>query len=765
MNDYDFSTLNDKEFENISIDLISRDRNKRFERFKVGKDRGVDGRFFSDEGIEEIVQCKHYLKTGYKGLISSLTKKDGNEKAKVIKLNPEKYIFITSLPLSRIEKQELQTIFEPYIKKESDIYGQEDLNDLLKNNSDIEENHYKLWISSTTVLQRIFNNAIKGRSEFELDDIKDKIKYYVVTKNHNNALKKLEESHILIIAGEPGIGKTTLAEQLSLSYIEKGFEFCVIGNSINEAEAIFERDRKQIFYFDDFLGSNYLEALESHKDSHIMKFIARIQRDKNKRFILTSRTNIFNQGLLLSDTFRNKKINNAEFILNVNTLQKNDKAMILYNHIWHSDLEESYIDEIYKDKRYIDIIEHKNFTPRLIEFLTDIDKVKSSLAVNYWQDIKRNLDNPSEIWKNTFDKQSDGFMRCIVVLTVFNGNSIEENKLKNAYNSYIKLDKLQNSSYASKEFVSTIEVVVKYFLNRTKKGKIIEYSLFNPSIADFVINNHIEKLRLSVLSLETLKSINILENFYRRKEISENLYNETILELYRQLDINQIKSEDNADYTIKLFDLLLKNNLLQVSDKKKIITFYQKIIDSSLIFSLLSEFITHITSLNIVLNDNNNLILHLLKVLLKDLYLEDINSIIGLVKHFNISNKMVQSELNMTIEAYLTIALQERLNDLEVDEFTDDELTYQYDEEGEIIGLYDVYIDTEEYLREYIDEIDIFTGIDINTQTVIYNTDIGQAKDFFIQTFLKKMGFTTSYFPDSYHTINANDDIDNLFER
>lgn len=765
MNDYDFATLNDKEFENIAIDLISRDRNKRFERFKVGKDRGVDGRFFSDEGTEEIIQCKHYLKTGYKGLISSLAKKIGNEKAKVMKLNPEKYIFITSLPLSRIEKQELQTIFEPYIKKESDIYGQEDLNDLLKNNSDIEENHYKLWISSTTVLQRIFNNAIKGRSEFELDDIKDKIKYYVVTKNHNNALKKLEESHILIIAGEPGIGKTTLAEQLSLSYIEKGFEFCVIGNTLNEAEAIFERDKKQIFYFDDFLGSNYLEALESHKDSHIMKFIARIKRDKNKRFILTSRTNIFNQSLLISDTFRNKKINNAEFILNVNTLQKIDKAMILYNHIWHSNLEESYINEIYKDKRYIDIIEHKNFTPRLIEFLTDIDKIKSSLAVNYWQDIKRNLDNPSEIWKNTFDKQSDGFMRCIVVLTVFNGNYIEENKLKNAYNSYIKLAKLQNSSYASKEFVSTIEVVVKYFLNRTKKGKIIEYSLFNPSIADFVINNHIEKLRLSILSLQTLKSINILENFYRRKEISENLYNETILELYRQLDINQIKSEDEADYTIKLFDLLLKNNLLQVSDKKKIITFYQKIIDSSLIFSLLSEFITHITSLNIVLNDNNNLILHLLKVLLNDLYLEDINSIIGLAKHFNISNKMLQSELNITIEAYLTIALQERLNDLEVDEFTDDELTYQYDEEGEIIGLYDVYIDTEEYLREYIDEIDIFTGIDINTQTVIYNTDIGQAKDFFIQTFLKKMGFTTSYFPNSNHTINASDNIDNLFER
>jgi len=45
MNDYNFSTLNDKEFENLTIDLISRDRDKRFERFKVGRDGGIDGRY------------------------------------------------------------------------------------------------------------------------------------------------------------------------------------------------------------------------------------------------------------------------------------------------------------------------------------------------------------------------------------------------------------------------------------------------------------------------------------------------------------------------------------------------------------------------------------------------------------------------------------------------------------------------------------------------------------------------------------------------
>jgi len=227
MIDYDFSTLNDKEFENLSIDLISKDRDKRFERFKAGKDGGIDGRFYYDDGSQEIIQCKHYLKTGFTGLITSLNKKNNgvNEIDKVKKLNPLKYIFITSLPLSAENKKTIKELFDPYIKNDSDIYGQEDLNQILGNHTDIEKKYYKLWLSSTVVLDRIINNAIESRSEFLLEDIRAKVKYYVVTENHQKAINKLEESHIIIIAGEPGIGKTTLAEHLALWCIEKDYKF------------------------------------------------------------------------------------------------------------------------------------------------------------------------------------------------------------------------------------------------------------------------------------------------------------------------------------------------------------------------------------------------------------------------------------------------------------------------------------------------------------------------------------------------------------
>jgi len=66
MTDYTFETLNDKEFEVLTVDLLSKEFNTHIERFKSGRDGGIDGRFFegSVENGVVIIQCKHWLKSG-----------------------------------------------------------------------------------------------------------------------------------------------------------------------------------------------------------------------------------------------------------------------------------------------------------------------------------------------------------------------------------------------------------------------------------------------------------------------------------------------------------------------------------------------------------------------------------------------------------------------------------------------------------------------------------------------------------------------------
>ncbi|WP_419671762.1 hypothetical protein [Aliarcobacter butzleri] len=201
--------------------------------------------------------------------------------------------------------------------------------------------------------------------------MQEKLKIYVQNESYNNAIDILNQNNYCIISGVPGIGKTTLADILSFQYIQQQFEFLFISNNISEAWELLKTDTKQLFYFDDFLGRNFLEdRLEKNEDESLISFIEFVKKDKSKKFILTTREYILNQA---KDTY--KKLDNgdlelAKCTLDLGNYTKLIKAKIFYNHLFYSDLNFEYIDALLKDKTYQTIIEHRNYNPRLIEFIT-----------------------------------------------------------------------------------------------------------------------------------------------------------------------------------------------------------------------------------------------------------------------------------------------------------------------------------------------------------------------------------------------------------
>jgi len=520
MTDYDFKSLNDKEFEILCADLLGEVQGRRFERFKAGKDAGVDGRYFTDQGKEVVLQCKHWSNTPLKQLIRTL---NNTEKPKLDKLNPHRYLLAVSNPLSRANKKAIQHALSPYVLSESDIYGKEDLNDLLKDKAHIEQRHYKLWLHSSSVLVHTLNNAIMGRSAFSLEEIIRSSSRYVVTANHKAALNLLERLGIAIITGEPGVGKTTLADHLCLHYVAEGFTYLKITDDIREAESLFDRESRQIIYFDDFLGRNYLEALKGHEGNQITQFIRRIAANKNKRFVLTSRSTILNQGKFLIDAFEHSNIQKNEYELRIQSLTELDKAQILYNHIWHSDLENEYIEQLYFDRRYRKIIAHKNFNPRLISYITDMTRLETYTADSYWNYIISSLKNPAQVWENPFNAQQDDFSRIIILLVVLNGSAIGENILAEAYHRYLALPE-NHHLQGRREFQSNIRLLTGSFLNRiiSSQGPSM-IDLFNPSIGDYVLQRYatdIFTLRLVFQCLRTLRSLTTLRSLSINKYLT-----------------------------------------------------------------------------------------------------------------------------------------------------------------------------------------------------------------------------------------------------
>jgi len=103
MPDYDFKTLSPIDFEILIRDLLQKELKISLESFKAGRDEGIDLRFCADNSNHLIVQCKHYAESGFKQLLRDLKKELG----KVKKLNPKRYVFVTSVGLSPGNKDKI----------------------------------------------------------------------------------------------------------------------------------------------------------------------------------------------------------------------------------------------------------------------------------------------------------------------------------------------------------------------------------------------------------------------------------------------------------------------------------------------------------------------------------------------------------------------------------------------------------------------------------------------------------------------------------
>jgi UDP-N-acetylmuramate-alanine ligase len=173
-------------------------------------------------------------------------------------LQPEQYVLVTSLPLSPADKAKIIVALEPYLRATEDVIGAEDLNNLLRKYRDVESQHFKLWMSSTNVLQRVLHNATRVQTDFDLERIRRAMPLYVQITNYSRALQIIERHKVIIISGVPGIGKSTLADMLLFAHLGAGYEPIVIKGDVKEAKDVFRENKRQIFYFDDFLGETFL---------------------------------------------------------------------------------------------------------------------------------------------------------------------------------------------------------------------------------------------------------------------------------------------------------------------------------------------------------------------------------------------------------------------------------------------------------------------------------------------------------------------------
>lgn len=481
MPDYTFQTLSPIDFENLVRDLLQSELSVRLESFKAGRDLGIDLRHSTSEASDLIVQAKHYAGTGFRGLLSDLRLK---EKPKIDRLQPVRYILATSVPLSPTNKKQIFQALFPHIKKPDDIYGKEDLNNLLGLFPAIERQHFKLWLSSATILEEILHSKILNQTRITLQDISDKARVYVANQSFSNALKILKEHNYVIIAGIPGIGKTTLANMLVLHYLKANYDFIDISYDVSEAYSMPDRKGPRVYLYDDFLGRTAIEEkLRKNEDHRLFKFISALRKTKTSKLILTTREYILRQAQTTYEILNGPIFEKPQCIVDLSQYTRPIRAQILYNHLYFSHLPKKHIEEIVHQTTYYKIIDHPNYSPRIIEYMTDPMWIGDNESSSYPAVFLRNLQEPFLIWEQAFTNQITDIARETLLVLGTLPREIFVEDFECAAARFLSVRRYDASDRQLRRALS--ELQGNFIVLRRDKGNDI-ISFHNPSVQDFI---------------------------------------------------------------------------------------------------------------------------------------------------------------------------------------------------------------------------------------------------------------------------------------
>ncbi len=427
MSHYDFGTLSPLDFEELVRDLLQAEFGLLFESFGPGKDLGIDFRFASGaDGA--IVQVKHYAESGFDALVRTVKRED----PKVGRLKPNRYLLATSVSLSPAKKVKLKVALPSAPIAPSDIYGREDLNNLLGRHPDIEKKHFKLWLASAAVLDRIIHSGIYNRTQAEMDEIRAVVPKFVQNDSVPKAQAILEKAGALIIAGEPGVGKSTLARMLIWMHAQQGWNVSVI-DDIADAFTLSHEGERRLVFFDDFLGQirltpDWIRTV----DQRLPPFLQRTKKTKSLRFIMTTRDYVLHQAQTQSERLSGAAFKLSEFTLNVGFYTRAVKARMLFNHIFFSDLAASERQELLDDDFFLEIIKHRNFNPRIISLLTSADYI-SLVDGPIRTAVNTILENPQILWEKPYRSHITDDGRTLMLSLFFNSDHVPATALERTF--------------------------------------------------------------------------------------------------------------------------------------------------------------------------------------------------------------------------------------------------------------------------------------------------------------------------------------------
>jgi len=410
-------TLGWKAFQDLCAQVCEEVLQKPVSIYREAQDGGQDAVFIFEKNSKisgtGTVQCKFTSDPKKKLKLSDLTSEKKSIKELVSKGEAHAYIFITNMGVDAPVAADIRKTLNSLGVKSSEVFGREWISLKIRESSRLRALVPRVY--GLGDLSTILDVRRSEQTQALLGHLIPALSVYVPTTAHRNAVRVLKEHGIVLLLGPPAVGKSMLAAILATSALDEGNHRCFQVDNPSELLKCWNPNESDGFYWiDDAFGPNQLR--EDYVDQWIaMMSKVRAAVSRGNRFVLTSRSHIWNAAKIKLATRNYPLLANNTAVVDVGLLGSDERSQILYNHIKAGNQSRVWKARI---KPFLEVLsEDTNLLPEIAKRLGDRNYTGG--IKSFPEDLKRFVSEPMEFLKESLGELNDAQQAALTLVFLY----------------------------------------------------------------------------------------------------------------------------------------------------------------------------------------------------------------------------------------------------------------------------------------------------------------------------------------------------------